>query len=53
MKDIASTIVLLLLVGCAMALPVSVIARARLESHPKRKPPTLVEQAESWSGGAS
>ncbi|MFI2434748.1 hypothetical protein [Streptomyces sp. NPDC018693] len=52
-NDIASTVVLVLLVGCALLLPVSVIARARLESHPKRQQPTLVEQAERWSGGAS
>lgn len=53
MRDIASTIVLVLLVGCVLALPVAVIARARLESHPSRRPLTLDEQAKQWSGGAS
>jgi hypothetical protein len=51
-NEIASTVVLVLLVACALALPVSVVARARVENHPTRKQPTLVEQAERWSEGA-
>ncbi|MDQ1018795.1 hypothetical protein [Streptomyces afghaniensis] len=53
MREIASTIVLLLLTGCCAALPAAVIARARQENHPKRDLPTLVEQAERWTGGGS
>ena len=51
-NEVASAIVLILLVACTVALPVALVARARLESHPERERLTLAEQAQRWSGGA-
>ncbi|MEU6595410.1 hypothetical protein ABZ923_40495 [Streptomyces sp. NPDC046881] len=51
-NEIASAVVLVLLAGCVLLLPLSVIARARLENHPSRRPMSISEQAQLWSGGA-
>jgi hypothetical protein len=52
-KDVAQLVILLLALACLFALPAAVVAQARRESHPQRRPLTLPEQADRWTGGDS
>ncbi|MFF0092792.1 hypothetical protein ACFYSF_22905 [Streptomyces canus] len=52
MKDVASLVIQLLGIACFLLLPVSVVARQRIEQH-MRRTPNVPQQRDRWTGDAS